>query len=130
MALENDRLQAAVELFSWAGTAVELAIGDRDDVAAALSREGVSVLATDIEEQILSESVRFVQDDLLNPVLPLYAEADVLYARRLPEELQPAAVRIARHSEAPLYFTTLGFEVPTVRVERVQTAAGIWYRSA
>ncbi|WP_096390602.1 UPF0146 family protein [Halopenitus persicus] len=54
-------------------------------------------------------------DDPSTPAVgdPSTPAVDVVYARNLPAEIQPAAARFAGRIDAPLAFTTLGFEVPS-----------------
>lgn len=124
-----DRTESAIDLLGRPETAVELAIGNRDEFAVTLAAEGVSVVATDIAPCETSDAIQFVRDDLRDPEMALYEAADVLYARRLPAELQAAAAALAERVACPLYFTTLGFEEPVIPVERIQTEATVWYRA-
>lgn len=117
----------AVAFLRSAERVVEIGIGDRPAFAGALAREGVDVIATDIHPRTLPPEIRFVRDDITDPDVSIYAGADALYARRLPPELHHPAVRLARHLDIDLYFTTLGFEVPEVPVESVDGPPGGWF---
>lgn len=109
---------------------VEVGIGDRVDLAATLVRTGVSVTATDIRKREVPAGVRFVRDDITAPDLHLYADADLLYARRLPRELQAPAAGVARHHGIDFYFTSLGFEWPAIRSTRLDVPGERWYRTS
>lgn len=108
---------------------VELGIGARSDLAATLVRRGIAVTAVDIEDQPVPEGVQFVRDDLTDPTLSVYANADVLYAQRLPPDLHVVARELARQVDSDLVFTTLGFEEPAIPVERMSTPSETWFRA-
>jgi uncharacterized UPF0146 family protein len=100
------------------GTVVEVGIGRRPVVAAALAERGVTVTATDVYERPVPDSVRFVRDDVCDPDESVYADADALYALNLPPELHRPTLELARRADAAFLFTTLGGDPPTVPVER------------
>ncbi|GAB3671159.1 UPF0146 family protein [Halopiger thermotolerans] len=106
---------------------VEIGIGRRTDLAAALAKAGVSVTATDIYRREVPEGVRFVQDDIVDPDPSIYADADAIYARNLPPELHRPALEVAREADADFYFTTLGGDQPAVPVERRTIETGTLY---
>lgn len=106
----------------------EIGVGRRPDLALALAERGVRVTATDVRDLRVPDPVRFVRDDVwaaADREDPGSAyRVDALYARNLPEELQRPASAVARRVGADLLFTTLGFEVPSIRVERASLAGG------
>ena len=104
------------------GTVVEVGIGNRPDVAAALSERGVSVTATDVVERPVPPGVAFVRDDVTDPDHAVYADAAVVFAQRLPPELQRPVVDVARAADAACLFTTLGGD-PAVVPARPETVA-------
>lgn len=106
---------------------VEIGIGRRTDLAAALAEAGVSVTATDVYERSVPDGVRFVQDDIVDSDPSVYADADAIYARNLPPELHRPALEAAREAEAAFYFTTLGGDQPAVPVERKTVREGTLY---
>ncbi|WP_281271557.1 UPF0146 family protein [Halopiger aswanensis] len=106
---------------------VEIGIGRRTELAAALAKAGVSVTATDIYRREVPDDVRFVQDDIVDPDPSIYAAADAIYARNLPPELHRPALEVARDADAALYFTTLGGDQPAVPVERKTIETGTLY---
>jgi len=102
---------------------VEVGIGVRPSVAAALAASGCRVTATDVVERRLPADVRFVRDDVTDPDPGVYADAAAVYALNLPPELHRPARRVARAHDAAFLFTTLGADQPEVPVER-QTLPG------
>jgi uncharacterized UPF0146 family protein len=103
---------AIVDRLSGYDAAVEVGVGRRPDVAAALAETGLSVTATDLRERSVPAPVHFVRDDVTDPDLSVYAAADVVYALALPAELQRPTVAVARAIEADCRFTTLGADHP------------------
>ncbi|CAP14957.1 UPF0146 family protein [Halobacterium salinarum] len=102
---------------------VEVGIGARPDVAAALAERGCAVTATDIEACTVPETVRFVRDDVTDPERAVYEAADAVYALRCPPELQRAVVDVAGAVGAACYLTTLGGEPVVVPVSERRTVA-------
>ena len=96
---------------------VEVAVGQRPAVAAALAATN-DVTATDLHERVVPDGVRFVRDDLAEPDLDVYRDAEGIYGLNLPEELQRPALEVARAVDAAFAFTTLGAEAPAVAVVR------------
>ena len=105
---------------------VEVGIGRRPDVAAALAARGKAVTATDVYERSVPDGVRFVRDDVVaradrvaagEPPGDTY-DADAVYARNLPPELHRPVRDVARAAGADFAFTTLGGDGPAVPVRR------------
>ncbi|MGM0590366.1 MAG: UPF0146 family protein [Halobacteriota archaeon] len=101
---------------------VEVGVGRRPDVAAALVEGGATVTATDIYDVSVPEGVDFVHDDIVARSESAdpgdHYRVDAIYALNLPPELHEPTLRVAQRSDADFLFTTLGFDEPTVRVER------------
>ncbi|MFC6951489.1 UPF0146 family protein [Halorubellus litoreus] len=99
---------------------VEVGVGERPDVAAALAERGVAVTATDVTEPrrvadgSFPEGVAFVRDDVTDPDPGVYADADVVYALNCPPELQRPLVDVARDVGVDAAFTTLGADPAVV----------------
>ncbi|MFB6086860.1 MAG: UPF0146 family protein [Halodesulfurarchaeum sp.] len=93
---------------------VEVGIGNRTDVAAALADRGVAVTAVDVIERSVPAGVEFVRDDVTEPTLDVYDASEAIYSLRLPPDLQPPVAAIADAISVPLYFTTLGTDPPVV----------------
>lgn len=97
---------------------VEIGVGRRTDVAAALAAADKRVVATDVHFRTVPDGVSFVRDDVTDPDRAVYADADAIYALNLPPELHRPAWKLARRVEADLLFTTLGGDGPAVPVSR------------
>ncbi|WP_299333622.1 UPF0146 family protein [Haloplanus sp.] len=105
---------------------VEVGIGRRPEVAAALADAGSDVTATDVFDAPVPAGVRFVRDDVVDRAAELDGDAhpgdpyrvDAVYALNLPAELQAPVRDVATAAAAACLFTTLGFEEPTVPVAR------------
>jgi uncharacterized UPF0146 family protein len=104
---------------------VEVGIGRRPEVAAALADAGADVTATDVFDAPVPDGVRFVRDDVVERAAGLDGDhpgdpyrVDAVYGLNLPAELQTPARDVARAAGADFRFTTLGFEEPVVPVER------------
>lgn len=99
---------------------VEVGVGERPAVAAALAERGATVTATDVTEPAcvadgsFPEGVAFVRDDVTDPGPGVYADADVVYALNCPPELQRPLVDVARDAGADAAFTTLGADPAVV----------------
>jgi hypothetical protein len=99
---------------------VEVGVGERSEVAAALAARGATVTATDVAEPrcvaagSFPESVAFVRDDVTDPDPGVYADADLVYALNCPPELQRPLVDVARDAGADAAFTTLGADPAVV----------------
>ena len=102
---------------------VEVGVGARTDVAARLA-DGASVTATDIHAYAVPDGVTFVRDDVTDPEMAVYADADALYALNLPRELHRPTRAVARTVGTELFFTTLGGELPAVPTETETLPAG------
>jgi uncharacterized protein len=106
---------------------VEVGIGRRTELAAALVDAGNAVTATDVHRREVPDGVRFVRDDIVEPALEHYEGADAIYARNLPPELHRPTLDVARRVRADLLFTTLGGDQPAVPVERRTVRGGTLY---
>ncbi|WIV65769.1 UPF0146 family protein [Natrialbaceae archaeon AArc-T1-2] len=97
---------------------VEVGVGNRPAVAAELVERGCVVTATDVHPRETSDGVTFVEDDVVEPEIDVYADADAIYALNLPPELHRPTLAVARRVDADCWFTTLGGDQPAVPVER------------
>ncbi len=100
--------RALADRLSEYGKPVEIGVGRRPDVAAALADGGASVTTTDIHRFDVPDGVRFVRDDVTDPEFDVYADADVVYALNCPPELQRPLRTVASGVGAECLFTTLG----------------------
>jgi len=105
---------ALAERLSEYDVLVEVGVGNRPDVALALAERGRSLTATDVHVQSVPEPVAFVTDDVTDPDLSVYADADAVYALNCPPELQRALCDVARAVDADAVFTTLGTDPAVV----------------
>ncbi|WP_293029887.1 UPF0146 family protein [Natronococcus sp.] len=106
---------------------VEVGVGRRTDLAATLTDAGVSVTATDVTRREVPDGVRFVRDDVVDPDLAVYEDAEAIYARNLPPELHRPTLEVAERVGADFLFTTLGGDQPAVPVERRTVREGTLY---
>ena len=96
---------------------VEIGVGSRTDLAAALVEVGCDVRATDVVEREVPPGVEFFVDDVTDPDPTIYAEADAIYSLNLPPELHRPALDVAGEHHAAFAFTTLGADAPEVAAE-------------
>jgi len=107
---------------------LEVGIGRRPEVAAALVDADCAVTAIDVFDAPVPDGVDFVRDDVvtrrndLDDSDPPY-RVDAVYGLNLPAELQRPARDVARAADADFLFTTLGFEEPVIPVDR-ETVGG------
>lgn len=118
---------AIVDYLSAYDHVLEVGIGRRTDVAAGLVERGVTVTATDVHPREVPDGVRFVEDDVVDPDVSVYADADVIFASNLPPELHRPALEVARRVDADCCFTTLGGDQPAVPVRRVTVPGDTLY---
>ena len=116
--MDPETLAALRDRLSAHDSLVEVGIGRRPALAAALAEAGCAVVATDIRDRETPAGVTFVRDDVTDPDLALYRHADAVYALNLPPELHRPTREVARAVDAGFYFTTLGGDPATVPVER------------
>jgi uncharacterized UPF0146 family protein len=116
--VETRTRRALVAALDHHDAVVEVGIGRRTDVAAALAESGTTVTATDVVEREIPAGVRFVRDDVTDPDPGVYRDADAVYALNCPPELHRALVAVADDADAACCFTTLGGDQPAVPVER------------
>ncbi|EMA50975.1 UPF0146 family protein [Halococcus salifodinae] len=108
---------------------VEVGVGTRTGLAGALADTGATVTATDIRSCSVPDGVAFVRDDVTDPTLETYADADAIYARNLPPELHRPARDLAREVDVSFLFTTLGGEFPTVPTATETLPGGTLFRA-
>ncbi|WP_259534783.1 UPF0146 family protein [Halalkaliarchaeum sp. AArc-CO] len=117
---------------------LEVGVGRRPGVAAALADAGCRVVAVDVDPEVVAETraetptgVTVVHADVVSLAdrrqLPPEYDVDAVYARNLPAELQRPSRQLARRVGADLSFTTLGFEAPVIPVDRDHLEGGVVY---
>ncbi len=90
--------------------AVEAGIGRNTTAAEMLKEAGVLLRCTDIRPLDHPAHLHYVQDDVFDPDLSLYQEADVIYSIRPAIEMVPPLIDIARAVNCDLVVYHLGFE--------------------
>ena len=113
-----------VEVLTGYEVLVEVGVGRRTGVAAALADRGRQVTATDVVEREVPDGVRFVVDDVTDPDPSVYEGADAVYALRCPPELQRSLVAVAESAGADCLFTTLGGDPVVVPADPKTVASG------
>ncbi len=121
----TDGRDAIVERLSAFDRVVEVGVGNRPGVAAALADRGVDVTATDVVDREVPDGVHFVRDDVTEPDPSVYAGADAVYALNCPPELHRPAWAVARGADAAFLFTTLGGDEPVIPVERTSLPGSV-----
>ncbi|WP_076609125.1 UPF0146 family protein [Natronorubrum thiooxidans] len=127
MAHSRRNAETLLDVLSAYDRVIEVGIGRRTDVAAALAERDLSVTATDVHHREVPDGVRFVRDDIVDPDPSVYADTDAIYALNLPPELHRPTLEAARAADADFLFTTLGGDQPTVPVERRTIETGTLY---
>lgn len=89
------------------GKLVEIGVGSNTDTADALRRTGLEVVVTDIEPQ---DHQGFVQDDVTDPDLDVYRNAELIYSVRPPYELHQALSDVAQKVKTDLLIVPLADE--------------------
>jgi uncharacterized UPF0146 family protein len=131
------RETALVARFSAYDSVVEIGIGRRPEVVAALAAKGVDVAATDVDDVRdtigdrqggdgddrdsdvdVPSSVSFVVDDVVEASErddpgDVY-HVDLVYGLNLPPELHRPTLEVARAVDADFLFTTLGYDAPAI----------------
>jgi hypothetical protein len=115
--------EALVDQLRGFDSLLEVGIGTRPDVAAALAETGADVTATDVHDRETPDGVTFRRDDVVarserDDPGPSY-RVDAVYALNLPPELHRPTRAVADAVDAACYFTTLGGDQPAVSVRRV-----------
>ena len=107
------------------GRVLEVGIGDRTGVAARLVDAGVDVRATDVRPIAVPEGVRFRVEDVTTVDEPdAFHRVDTVYALNCPAELHRPIRDLAAAVGATFRFTTLGYEEPSIPVERETLGGG------
>ncbi|WP_299265274.1 UPF0146 family protein [Halorientalis sp.] len=116
--MTDARYAALLNRLATHDTLVEVGVGNRPAVAAALADRGQTVTVTDVHDREVPAGVQFVRDDVTDPDSSVYADADAVYALNLPPELHRPTRAVTRRVDADLLFTTLGGDPPVIPVDR------------
>lgn len=115
-------METLAGMLSGYDSVVEVGVGNRFDVAERLVDAGVSVTVTDVVPREVPAGVSFVRDDVTDPDLTVYEGVGVIFAQRLPPELQRLVLDVAEEVDVACFFTTLGGD-PAVVPARPETVA-------
>ncbi len=131
VALSPSRAAIAEHLSEY-DAVLEVGIGRRPGVAAALAARGLHVVAVDVNRYSVPEGVQFVRDDVVEiaeraagdsppqSTLPAQYRVDAVYALNLPPELHRPTLALAEAVDAAFVFTTLGGD-PAIVPARAET---------
>lgn len=82
----------------------EVAVGKYDKIAEILSsKDNITLIKTDI----IPKDSTVIKDDITNPNMKLYEDADIIYSIRPPSELQPYLVNLAMETGSQLIIKPL-----------------------
>lgn len=82
----------------------EVAVGKYDKIAEILSsKDNITLIKTDI----MPKDATVIKDDITNPNMELYEDADIIYSIRPPSELQPYLVNLAMETGSQLIIKPL-----------------------
>ena len=82
----------------------EIGVGKFDKIANNLSKkENITIIKTDISPKDAS----VIKDDITNPNLELYRDAEIIYSIRPPSELQPYLINLALKIDSQLIIKPL-----------------------
>jgi len=119
--MNSDTDPSIVRRLRGAETLLEVGIGDRTGVASGLVDAGADVRATDVYPVSVPEGVRFRVEDVTTVDEPAaFHRVDIVYALNCPPELHRPIADLAAAVGATFVFTTLGYDVPSIPVEREQ----------
>ncbi|NHX36690.1 MULTISPECIES: UPF0146 family protein [Halolamina] len=123
--MNSQTTPAIVRWLRGARTLLEVGIGDRAGVAAGLVDAGADVRATDVYPVSVPEGVRFRVEDVTTVEAPEeFHRVEVVYALNCPPELHRPIADLAESVGATFVFTTLGYDEPSIPVEREQLGGG------
>ncbi len=110
---------------------VEIGIGNNTLCAEKLSREGFFVKAADIKSDLSinnTSGVIFKSDDIFEPDLNFYRDADLIYSIRPGIEMMPSLISIAKKVNCELIVYHLGCEIYMSGGEIIDTGSVILHR--
>ncbi len=105
---------------------VEIGIGYFPDVAFALLKKGMRIVATDVRP-FQYNGLKVILDDITNPDLSVYSGIDLIYSLRPPPELVPYMEQLARTLSTDLIVKPLSSEYIGGQIIRYEnTTFFIW----
>ncbi|MEA5037844.1 hypothetical protein SDC9_23774 [bioreactor metagenome] len=108
-------------------SAVEVGFGGKTVAAEIVKAAGIPILCTDVHAYS-GCPVPAVVDDCVEPDIPLYAGAEVIYAIRPGTEIIPPLISLAKQVGADLIVYHLGFELYENGGERIMTEGVMLHR--
>ncbi|WP_292460854.1 UPF0146 family protein [Methanothermococcus sp.] len=96
---------------------IEIGIGYHFNVAKSIAiRENINLIAIDANkdavEKAKKEGLNAFVDDIFDPKLNIYEDADIIYSIRPPRDLQPFILNICKKYSIPLLIKPLYGETP------------------
>ncbi len=103
----KDFVEFVINNYKDAEKIVEVGVGSRSEVLEELDKElNAQVIGTDIK----SSDLKILVDDITNPSLEIYKDAELIYTLRLPIELHPYAEEVAKRAGSDLIIKPLSTE--------------------
>ncbi|MEE8358486.1 MAG: UPF0146 family protein [Candidatus Hydrothermarchaeales archaeon] len=103
----KDFVEYIINNYQGAQKIIEVGVGSRSDVLEELDKAlDAQVIGTDIKP----DDPKIVADDITNPDLRIYENADLIYSLRLPIELHPYIEKVANIAGSDLIIKPLSTE--------------------
>ena len=90
---------------------IEVGIGKNPYIAQKLRAEGYCIKASDIKISLQDCGFQFQSDDIFEPDLDFYKDADLIYSIRPGIEMMPALIDLAKKTGCELIVYHLGNEI-------------------
>lgn len=103
----KDFVEYIINNYPGAQKIIEVGVGSRSEVLEVLDRElDAQVIGTDVKP----DDPKIIADDITNPDLRIYENADLIYSLRLPIELHPYIEKVANIAGSDLIIKPLSTE--------------------
>lgn len=90
---------------------IEIGIGKNWYIAEKIKFDGFDIKASDIKDALPDNDIPFITDDIFEPQLDFYNDADLFYSIRPGIEMLPALISLAEKTGAELLVYHLGYEI-------------------
>jgi len=110
---------------NYSGKVIEVGIGRNWTAAQILAERGFEVIAVDILDMKSNGKIKYFIDDVTNPDLEIYRNANLIYSIRPPVELYPHIIKLAKIVGADCLIRPLGNEFPDGG--RLVNYSGEWF---
>lgn len=90
---------------------IEIGIGKNWYIAEKIKFDGFDIKASDIKDALPDNDIPFITDDIFEPQLDFYNDADLIYSIRPGIEMLPALISLAEKTGAELLVYHLGYEI-------------------